>query len=605
MALQVGEKANQVEINPTKSVVSVPTRNGESQKIMTTSRILLIDDDTGLLLALPEVVHRNILGATVDTVNSARQALAFDDLCQYDAIVSDIKMPGMDGLTLLAQLRARCATTPIILMTSHDDHDFVVQALRGGAFDFIQKPIDLDYFIAALQRAIQNQQLSRQVAAQNLALAHHAEELEEAVERAVAEAKAAQKRLSFLADASTLLISSLDYKDTLNRLAQLAVLSMADYCIVDMLQPDGSLHEVASAHIDRTKEPILKKIRAYHQENLNTLYPPLTVLNAGQSSLRSYINDSFLEVMSVNSEHLNLLRQLKPQSSIIVPIKAGEQLLGAITFGSTRPERHYDADDLALAEDLTRRAALAIENARLYNEAQRALQVRDQFLAIAAHEFKTPMTGIMGIAQLLLRDFGRDENIKPRHKERLRLLVEQTQRLNRLIVSLLDLSRLEDGQLKLDQKELDVAELIAHTVESWKLLFEKHTIEYVAAAQKPSIIFGDALRLEQVLQNLIQNAVKYSPDGGAITISVENEAAQVSIKVSDHGLGIPQEALTQIFNRFYRVETGENAQIGGLGLGLYVVREIINLHKGAVEVTSLEGEGSTFTIKLPLAQSVS
>lgn len=589
-----------MEVNPKNMTIVMPTFNGESQKQVATSRVLLIDDDAGLLLALPEVLHRNIIGIEVDTVSSARQVLALSDLCQYDAIVSDIKMPGMDGLTLLSELHLRCATTPIILMTSHDDHDFVVKALRGGAFDFIQKPIDLDYFVAALQRAIQHQQLSRQVAAQNLALAHHAEELEEAVEQAVAEAKTAQKRLSFLADASTLLTSSLDYTDTLNRLSRLAVLSIADYCIVDIMEADGNLQQVATAHTDRSKEEILKKIRYYHQDNDNSLYSPMTVLRTGQPILRSHISDAFLTVMAVNDEHLDLLRQLKPQSSITVPLKAGEQLLGVITFGSTKATRHYNADDLALAEDLTRRAALAIENARLYTQAQQALQVRDQFLAIAAHEFKTPMTGIMGIAQLLLRDFNRDENIKPRHKERLHLLVEQTQRLNRLIMSLLDLSRLENGQLKLDQKEMDITELVQHTAENWNLLLEKHTLEYLPCAEKPLTVFADELRLEQVLQNLLQNAIKYSPDGGIITLAVEYNTDRVLIKVTDHGMGIPKEALSQIFNRFYRVETSNSVQINGLGLGLYVVREIINLHNGTVAVVSTEGKGSTFIITLPL-----
>jgi signal transduction histidine kinase/FixJ family two-component response regulator len=568
---------------------------------MFTSHILIIDDDKGLLKALPEVLRLKMEGIVVVTSNSPRDALERVAHTDFDAIISDIKMPGMDGLTLLSEIRTLRPDTPILLMTSHDDRDLVLYALRGGAYDFIQKPIDWDYLLVSLERAIQTRELRRKVAGQKYILEQHAQELERAVQEAVAETQVAQRRLAFLAEATTLLASSLDYEATLSRLARLAVLYLADFCVVDVVDEVGKLRCVEVAHTDRRKEALVRRMRNYYQEKAYEIYPALPVLKTGRSLMYSDVTEAFLESTVADQEHLDILHELVPRSLMMVPLMASGKILGVLTFAVTEVGRRYGPEDLALAEDLTRRAALAVANARLYEEAQQALQIRDQFLSIAAHELKTPMTSILGTTQLLLRRLERNPNMEQRDLGTLRLLTNQTNRLNRLVDSLLNLSRLEAGQLTIDHEPVDLTTLIRRVTEEMRIALDSHKIEY-NGPDIPLIVLGDELRLEQVLQNLLQNALKYSSPGGKIVVNLENAANIVSFSVSDEGPGIPQDAIPQLFNRFYRANNTGNRKVSGIGLGLYVVKEIVSLHAGTIEVQSEEGKGSVFSVKLPLHQ---
>lgn len=568
---------------------------------MQTSHILIIDDDPGLLIALVEMLRLELSGVTVNTTNSPREALEWIAVQDYDAIISDITMPGLSGLVLLTEIHNTRPATPILLMTAHDDHALIIQALRGGAYDFIQKPIDQSYFVVALQRAIQARQLSRQVSVQKLVLENHAEELEKAVKQAVADAEAAQKQLTFLASASILLGASLDYEATLSLIIRLALRAGADYAILDTFQETDGLKCVRIAHTDRTKEVLVQEFRDYYQKADPELYPAKQVLDSGKASLTPSFTAEILKNITINQEHFVLLNQINPQTSIIVPLQSAENMLGVLTLVRTKPDNSYGSQDLFLSEDLARRAAMALDNARLYEEAQRAVQLRDHFLSIASHELKTPLTSILGTTQLLVRRFNKEKEPDPNISRSLQVLNRQTQRLNKLVTSLLDISRLEVGQFTLDQSPVNIVELVQRVANETMESLDHHTIEchYDAA---DLTVFGDELRLEQVFQNLLQNAVKYSPKGGVVHLEIKglNKNKQVEIRVIDEGIGIPDEALPQLFNRFYRVNSKKTQHVSGVGLGLYVVKEIMRLHKGEVTVISTEGTGSTFSIFLPL-----
>jgi signal transduction histidine kinase/DNA-binding NarL/FixJ family response regulator len=563
------------------------------------SQILIIDDDPGLLQALSEVLRLNLGHLEITTSNSSREALALAAATEFEAIISDIKMPGMDGLTLLRELKAVTPDTPILLMTAHDDRDHVVLALRGGAYDYIQKPIDTDYFVASLHRAIQMRQLSRQVKQQKQALENHAQTLERTVQEAVAHAWEAQRRLAFLASASTLLASSLDYEATLARVARLAVLFLADYCIVDSLEENGELRCAGVAHVDRSQESLARQVRAQYTGPTLPQYPGTRVSQEHQSQFLPALSLEVLEQWAVDPDHFEAIKKLNPGSMLIIPMEATDQTLGILTFVRTGSGREYQPDDLSLAEDLTRRAALAVENAQLYQEAQQALHVRDEFLSIAAHELKTPLTSLVGNVQLLQRRLVRNGQVGDRELHHLDNLVSQTHRLNRLIDSLLNLNRLEAGQLTIDQGELDLTRLVRRVIKEFQDTVETNKIEYLGN-EEPALIAGDELRLEQVLQNLLYNAIKYSPGGGQITVALERDETLVTVRVIDSGIGIPPQALPLLFNRFYRVENNSARKIGGLGLGLYVVKEIISLHGGTIQVESIEDKGSTFILRFPI-----
>jgi PAS domain S-box-containing protein len=234
-------------------------------------------------------------------------------------------------------------------------------------------------------------------------------------------------------------------------------------------------------------------------------------------------------------------------------------------------------------------------------EAQEAVRIRDVFLSVASHELKNPLTALLGQAQLLVRRAERGGTMREQEIHSLNVIAAQASRLNKMILALLDVSRLETGQLSIERAPLDLGALARQVVTEVQPTLEKHTLTY-HGPDVPIMIEGDALRLEQVLHNLVQNAIKYSPGGGQVSVRLVPCETTVGVSVTDEGLGIPQEALPRLFHRFYRASNAEEHSIAGMGIGLYVVREIVRLHGGTVTVESTEDVGSTFTIVLPLAK---
>jgi PAS domain S-box-containing protein len=226
-------------------------------------------------------------------------------------------------------------------------------------------------------------------------------------------------------------------------------------------------------------------------------------------------------------------------------------------------------------------------------------QMRDSFLTILAHELRTPLTSLIGNAEMLLRRGQREGDLSDRGQRNVKVIINQAARLNDMVSLQLDISRLYTGQLRIERVPLDVGAVAQQIVEEFLPTVTVHTLEY-AGPTTPLLVAGDKLRLIQVLQNLVQNAIKYSPAGGAIQIKVEQRDATVRVAVSDTGMGIPEAEVANLFRRFYRASNVNERQISGLGIGLYVVKELVTLHAGTVDVVSEEGRGSTFIITLPL-----
>lgn len=416
-----------------------------------------------------------------------------------------------------------------------------------------------------------------------------------------AEAEAAQRRLAFLAEASDLLAASLDYETTLTQVARLAVPELADLCLVDMIQEDGTIRRVAAAQANPAQAELVGRLQRRYAPDPHSSHPVATVLRTGRPALSNEIPDELLVSYARDEDHLKIARALAYRAYIVVPMTARGRTLGTISFVSTEAGRHYGPADLSLAEDLAHRAALAVDNARLYLEAQKAVRARDTFLSIASHEVRTPLATIKGYAELLRRR-GAHHGTAERDQQALRSIYEQTVRLEKLIGLLLDFSRIQSGHLTIERQQVDLSALTRRLIEEMQPTLDQHTLELVID-DEPLPIAGDEVRLEQVLQNLFQNAVKYSPRGGTISVRLERQESQAQLAVSDQGIGIPAEALPQLFRPFYRAgNTGRHA-IGGVGLGLFVVKEIVTLHSGRVDVHSREGHGSTFTIRLPLIDS--
>lgn len=417
-----------------------------------------------------------------------------------------------------------------------------------------------------------------------------------------AEAEAARQRASFLAEASRVLASSLDYETTLASVARLAVPDVADWCTVDLLDAEGKLERLAVAHVDPAKVEWAHELQRKYPPDPSAPTGVYNVIRTGKAEFYPEISDELLVAAARDPEQLQIIRAIGFTSAITVPLVARERTLGAITLVSAESGRRFGEADVALAEDLARRAATAIDNAALYREAQAAVRARDQFVSIASHELKTPLTMLLATAQLLQRRAEREGNRSEQDLRSFAIVGEQSKRLNRLVTSLLDMSRIETGQLSIERQPVEIGALTNRLVDELRHTYPLYRIELTLPGV-PLIIEGDELRLEQVVQNLVQNAVRYSSQGSPINVAVEEREGSVCISVADQGIGIPEAALPRLFTRFYRAPNVDQRNTAGMGIGLFVVKEIVTLHGGEVKVTSAEGQGSTFTVCFPLRQA--
>jgi PAS domain S-box-containing protein len=421
--------------------------------------------------------------------------------------------------------------------------------------------------------------------------------------RDISERKAAEQQQRSLAEVVALLNDSLDYERTVKQIVRFFVPAFADYCLLHVVDDTGQYRQAAVYHPDPDRQALVSafgRIEAGATARPGSLIRQ--VLQTGQPLLVHPVQQPPHAESEPDAELLASYRELKPRSLMILPLRARGQIHGALALVGAESRLPYSQGDLASIEQLAERCALALENAELYRAARRAIVVRDQFLAIASHELTTPLTAMLGYTRLLQRRNEREHLLGERDTRALKTIASQGARLEGLINLLLDLSRIETGRLEIATAPVDVRALVRSLVDDMLPTIDQHTITVIDSGE-PLIVEGDELRLEQVVQNLLQNAVKYSPQGGNVTVSMAREGSDAVFSVSDQGVGIPAAAIPQLFTRFYRAPNVEAMHISGTGIGLYVVREIVNRHHGTIEVESAEGHGSTFRVRLPLKAS--
>ena len=403
---------------------------------------------------------------------------------------------------------------------------------------------------------------------------------------------------TFLAEASAALASSLDYEATLQQVARLAIPALGDWCTVYMLAEDQQIRRVAVAYADGEKAELARALRRYPPSPVSERSSVAEAMRTGQPILTPEIPPAYVDAIAQDAEHLEIMRRLDFRSSMTVPLQARGDVLGALAFFSSDPDRRYDQADLALAEDLARRAGLAVDNARLYREAQRAIRARDEFLSVAAHELKTPLTTMLGFAQMLLKYLTPDGQADRRIVQRaLQAIEQQSERLSRLVSRLLDIARIEGGQLMIEPAVTDLVPLVEGVIDT----MQATTTERLIVARTPPRLAAlvDPLRLEQVLTNLIDNAIKFSPRDGQIDVDLSvNSIGMVRLTVTDRGPGIPPEGRHRIFDRFYQARSGDLAS--GMGLGLYICRQIVEQHGGSISAEFPAEGGTRFVVILPI-----
>jgi PAS domain S-box-containing protein len=421
----------------------------------------------------------------------------------------------------------------------------------------------------------------------------------------ISERKRTEDAQEFLAEASSVLASSLDYETTLASLAQLTVSRLADWCAVEIVEEGGRTRQIAVAHTDPAKIEFARELsRRYPPDRDATTGVP-NVLRTGKSEFYPEIPDEMLTAAARDEEHLKLIRDLGMRSAMIVPLIARGRTHGAIIMVAAESERRYDKADLALAEDLARRAAFAADNARLYSEAQRARaeaeeanRAKDEFLATVSHELRTPLNAILGWAHMM-RHNKFDEITTERAME---TIERNAQSQARLIEDILDVSRIITGKLRLDVHPIELIPVIEAAVDAVRPASDAKEIRMqIILDPRAGPVSGDPSRLQQVVWNLVSNAVKFTPRGGRVQVRLERANSNIEIIVSDTGQGIHADLLPHIFERFRQGDSSSTRMHGGLGLGLAIVRHLVELHGGTVQAWSPgEGQGATFTVKLPL-----
>jgi PAS domain S-box-containing protein len=411
-----------------------------------------------------------------------------------------------------------------------------------------------------------------------------------------AEAEMAGQRAAFLAEASRVLASSFDYHTTLATLARLIVPALADYCTIDVVDEDGAYVNVGGAYLDPAEEPVRLTSRPLVRNDVTDSHPVVRVLNGSGPILIREVPPNTRTEWFVSEAARQAVESLAPRSVLCVPLPGNDRTLGALTLAASSSGRRYGPADLALAEELALRAAVAIEHAELYQAAQRATRARDNVLAVVAHDLRNPLNTVLMGADLLLDFAASKQPIEQRHVD---IISRAGKRMDRMIQDLLDVQRLDAGRLTVDASAENLAEMVDEAVDLLRPVATGGGVRLLTEVPRdlPPVL-ADAARVQQVLSNLIGNAVKFTPRDGTVTLRAVLLDGEARVAVTDTGAGIPSDQLPHVFGRFWQAKSGDRR---GIGLGLAIAKGLVEAHGGRIWVESTPGQGSMFFFTLPLA----
>ncbi|HXH29286.1 MAG TPA: ATP-binding protein [Bacteriovoracaceae bacterium] len=407
----------------------------------------------------------------------------------------------------------------------------------------------------------------------------------------------------FLAQAGELLVSSLDYRMTLQSISKLAIPYLCDWCSFDVINEDGNLENLVINHHDPKKLDTARKLHDEYLCSSSTLVGAGYVIQTGQTQVYQNINSATQGDLAEDQSQIRLARELGDATAMIIPLVVHGKVLGAVTFASSGPGRNYDKHWVDIAEELGRRTSLAMENSKLYKLSQKAIEVRNDFLSIASHELNTPITSLKLQLQMVKKTLSLSKNGEfplDRFSRSIDASVKQVDRLIALIQVLLDVSRIQSGKFTFNFSEFNVAELMNEIVDRHQEIINSSDCQLEVEVSGDLTAVWDKTRIEQVVINLLTNAIKYAP--GKIKLKVKQEVDIIQIIVRDFGQGIPKDKLLIIFDRFERVTSNES--VSGLGLGLFIVKQIVEGHHGFIDVTSDEKDGTCFAISIPMDATV-
>jgi signal transduction histidine kinase/CheY-like chemotaxis protein len=490
-----------------------------------------------------------------------------------DLILSDYSLPQYDGATALEDAKRVCPSVPFVFVSGAIGEERAIETLRAGATDYVLKD-RLERLAPAVRRALREQA--------------------ERVAR-----RAAEARLHFVARVSTELARSVDRRVILETTARLCVPTLGSWCAV--VERDGDRPAVAAVmHVDANR---VAAVRAAFEVAVARRQPP--ALEPARTTVHRHLDAAAFRELLGNVDAVDLVPRDERIAVIVLPVGARDRNSDAIVIGIERAADRPAAEDVELAEELARRAFVALENARLVDEARRereraeqANRAKDEFLAAVSHEVRTPLNAILGWTRMLRAGHLRED----RRQHALETIERNAHVQVHLIEDLLDISRIITGKLRLNVGPTDLAQVIDAALDAVRPAADAKSIRIVREFDPVGgHIIGDPERLQQVVWNLLSNAVKFTPDGGEVGIRLRRENAAVEISVRDSGKGISREFLPHVFERFRQEDGRVTRGHGGLGLGLAIVKHLVELHGGTIEAESEGvGRGATFRVRIPL-----
>jgi signal transduction histidine kinase/CheY-like chemotaxis protein len=566
--------------------------------------ILVVDDLEEKLLVYETILSG--LGQNVVKARSGREALRHLLDKEFAVILLDVHMPDMDGLETAAMIRSRRQTahTPIIFVTAFSDEMHTAQGYSLGAVDYILTPIIPEILRTKVGVFVDLYKMTQRVkrqAEEHVALAR--------AQAARAAAEEATRRSAFLAEASNVLVRSLDYEAIPRGLARHSVPFLGELCAValadegdpsrwrtELAWVDPSDGETVCASSTATLElgPLVEPIRRVTETG------EWEVFGSNQQTRAALAGGSADE--SRDSGHGDPIDEVPgtgivPQSVLAVPLCARGHSLGAIALAIGPNWSPFGPDEVGLSRDLAGRAAIAIDNARLYRDVRENNRRKNEFLAMLAHELRNPMAPIRNAAEVLRRLDLADPHLQWASD----VIARQVEHMVRLVDDLLDISRITSGKIQLRMEPVDVNVAVARAIETSRPLIDSRSHELsVELPPSPLLVKADLVRLSQILSNLLNNAAKYTEVGGQIRLDVAHRDGDVVFRVCDNGIGISAEMLPCIFDLFTQVDRSLDRSQGGLGVGLTLVRELVGMHGGSVRAHS-DGpnQGSEFVVRLP------
>lgn len=403
----------------------------------------------------------------------------------------------------------------------------------------------------------------------------------------------------FLAEVSRALSNSLDYQETLSAVMHSVVPALADYCIMSQVESDNWLRPLTGVHRAPERQPLIDEVSHLYQsysQDPNSI--TAQILRDGRSVLISQPTYEMATVVTQNQRLLELYTELNPRSLMIVPLSARGRVVGTLLLAMADSKRSYSQADLALATEVGNRAAVALDNAQLYRQAEESIRLKDEFLGSISHELRTPLNTIVGWSKLLRQRSLRDEIFL----RGIETIQRNAKDLNQLVYDLLDMSCVVTGRMHLDSRPVDLLLLVQEAIASLQVAIEAKSINVIVqCGNEVGMLRGDGDRLRQVVWHLLSNAIKFTPEGGQVTVHLNQKDCFAELEISDSGTGIRPSFLPHVFDTFRQGNGSTTRAYGGMGIGLSLVNYLVEMHGGKVEVLS-DGEGQGTTVKVMLPQ---